>query len=225
MNMEQIARIRVLIADDHDIFRDGLSLLLLKEPTIELVGDAANGKQLTQMAKELHPDIVLTDLKMPEMDGIEAIQTIKELYPAIKSIALSSFDSDAMVIDALEAGAMGYIIKNADRGEIVDAIRMVYTGSPYYCKTTSGRLVKLIARSEFNPYKADASKLFSEKEKEIIRLICEEKTSKEIGELLFMSSRTVEGHRVKILEKMNVKTTAGVAIYAIKNGIYNTYQE
>jgi DNA-binding NarL/FixJ family response regulator len=223
--MEQIASIRVLIADDHDIFRDGLSLLLLKEPTIELVGDAANGKQLIQMAKELHPDIVLTDLKMPEMDGIEAIQTIKELYPAIKSIALSSFDSDAMVIDALEAGAMGYIIKNADRGEIVDAIRMVYTGSPYYCKTTSGRLVKLIARSEFNPYKADASKLFSDKEKEIIRLICEEKTSKEIGELLFMSSRTVEGHRVKILEKMNVKTTAGVAIYAIKNGIYNTYQE
>ena len=110
--MEQIARIRVLIADDHDIFRDGLSLLLLKEPTIELVGDAANGKQLIQMAKELHPDIVLTDLKMPEMDGIEAIQTIKELYPAIKSIALSSFDSDAMVIDALEAGAMGYIIKS-----------------------------------------------------------------------------------------------------------------
>lgn len=223
--MEQLARIRVLIADDHDIFRDGLSLLLLKEPTIELVGDAANGKRLIQMAKELQPDIVLTDLKMPEMDGIEAIKRLKELYPVIKSIALSSFDNDAMVIDALEVGAMGYIIKNADRGEIVDAIRMVYTGSPYYCKTTSGRLVKLIARSEFNPYKADASKLFSDKEKEIIRLICEEKTSKEIGELLFMSSRTVEGHRVKILEKMNVKTTAGVAIYAIKNGIYNTYQE
>lgn len=223
--MEQLARIRVLIADDHDIFRDGLSLLLMKEPTLELVGDAANGKQLIQMAKELQPDIVLTDLKMPQMDGIEAIKTIKELYPAIKAIALSSFDSDAMVIDALEAGAMGYIIKNADRGEIIDAIRMVYTGSPYYCKTTSGRLVKLIARSEFNPYKADASKLFSEKEKEIIRLICEEKTSKEIGELLFVSSRTIEGHRVKILEKMNVKTTAGVAIYAIKNGIYNTYQE
>lgn len=225
-NMEQLARIRVLIADDHDIFRDGLSLLLLKEPTIELVGDAANGKKLIQMAKELQPDIVLTDLKMPEIDGIEAIKTLKELYPTtIKAIALSSFDSDTMVIDALEAGAMGYIIKNADRGEIVDAIRMVYTGSPYYCKTTSGRLVKLIARSEFNPYKADTIKLFSDKEKEIIRLICEEKTSKEIGELLFMSSRTVEGHRVKILEKMNVKTTAGIAIYAIKNGIYEAYPD
>lgn len=225
MTMEQLLPIRVLIADDHDIFRDGLSLLLMKEPTIELVGDAANGNRLIQMAKELHPDIILTDLKMPEIDGIEAVKTIKEQLPAIKTIALSSFDSDAMVIDALEAGAMGYIIKNADRGEIIDAIRMVFTGSPYYCKTTSSRLVKLIARSEFNPYKTDAPKLFSDKEKDIIRLICEEKTSKEIGELLFMSSRTVEGHRVKILEKMNVKTTAGVAIYAIKNGLYNPDQE
>lgn len=224
-NMEQLATIRVLIADDHDIFRDGLSLLLMKEPTLQLIGDAANGKQLIQMAKELQPDIILTDLKMPQVDGIEAIKVLKEQDPNVKAIALSSFDSDAMVIDALEAGAMGYIIKNADRGEIIDAIRMVYTGSPYYCKTTSSRLVKLIARSEFNPYKTDVSKLFSDKEKEIIRLICEEKTSKEIGELLFMSSRTVEGHRVKILEKMNVKTTAGVAIYAIKNGIYNAQQE
>ncbi|MBL0883464.1 MAG: response regulator transcription factor [Chitinophagaceae bacterium] len=223
--MEQLTRIRVLIADDHDLFRDGLSLLLMNEPTVELVGDAANGKQLVKLAKELNPDIILTDLKMPEIDGIEAIKILKQNDPDIKIITLSSFDSDAMVIDALEAGAMGYIIKNAERGEIIDAIKMVYTGSPYYCKTTSGRLVKLIVRSEFNPYKVDASKLFSDKEKEIIRLICEEKTSKEIGELLFMSSRTVEGHRVKILEKMNVKTTAGIAIYAIKNGIYKAYQE
>lgn len=220
MIMEQLAPIRVLIADDHDIFRDGLSFLLIKEPTLELVGDAANGKQLVQMSKELQPDIVLTDLKMPEINGIQAIKMLKDLYPTIKSIALSSFDSDSMVIDALEAGAMGYIIKNADRGEIIDAIRMVYAGSPYYCKTTSGRLVKLIARSEFNPYKKNTPKLFTDKEKQIIRMICEEKTSKEIGEALFMSTRTVEGHRVKILEKMNVRTTAGIAIYAIKNGIY-----
>lgn len=218
--MEQQSTIRVLIADDHDIFRDGLSFLLMKESSVQLVGDAANGKQLLQLAEELKPDIILTDLKMPELDGIKAIKIIKQNFPDIKIIALSTFDSDAMVIDALEAGAMGYIVKNADRGEIVDAIRMVYTGSPYYCKTTSGRLVKLIARSEFNPYKSDTPKLFSDKEKQIIRMICEEKTSKEIGEALFMSARTVEGHRVKILEKMSVKTTAGVAIYAIKNGIY-----
>jgi two-component system, NarL family, response regulator NreC len=218
--MEIPKPIRVIIADDHHIFRDGLASLLNKDPIIELVGDAPDGKRLIQLVRDYHPDIILTDLRMPEMDGIAAIKSIVQKNPDAKIIALSTFDSDAMVIEALEAGAMGYIVKNADRTEIMEAIRMVYTGSPYYCKTTSNRLMKLIAKSEFNPYKKTGSKLFSEKEKEIIRMICEEKTSKEIGEALFMSARTVEGHRLKILEKMNVKTTAGIAIYAMKNGFY-----
>lgn len=218
--MEIPKPIRVVIADDHQIFRDGLAFLLNKDPIVELVGDAPNGKRLIQIVQEFNPDIILTDLRMPEMDGIAAIRSIIQKNADAKIIALSTFDSDAMVIDALEAGAMGYIVKNADRGEIIDAIRMVYTGSPYYCKTTSNRLMKLIAKSEFNPYKKTGIKLFSDKEKEIIRMICEERTSKEIGETLFLSARTVEGLRVKILEKMNVKTTAGVAIYAIKNGFY-----
>lgn len=212
--------IRVAIADDHQIFRDGLAFLLGREPIIDLVGEAPNGKRLLQIVREFNPDVILTDLRMPELDGIAAIKLMIQQNQDAKIIALSTFDSDTMVIDALEAGAMGYIVKNADRAEIMEAIRMVYTGSPYYCKTTSNRLMKLIAKSEFNPYKKTGIKLFSEREKDIIRMICEEKTSKEIGEALFMSARTVEGHRLKILEKMNVKTTAGIAIYAMKNGFY-----
>lgn len=218
--MEISTPIRVAIADDHHIFRDGLAFLLNKEPLVELVGEAPDGRRLVQIVRDLNPDIILTDLRMPEMDGIAAIKSIIEKNKDAKIIALSTFDSDTMVIEALEAGAMGYIVKNADRGEIMEAIRMVYTGSPYYCKTTSNRLIRLIAKSEFNPYKKTGVKLFSDKEKEVIRMICEEKTSKEIAEKLFLSVRTVEGQRVKILEKMNVKTTAGIAIYAIKNGLY-----
>lgn len=218
--MEISTPIHVAIADDHHIFRDGLAFLLNKEPLVELVGEAPDGRRLVQIVRDLNPDIILTDLRMPEMDGIAAIKSIIEKNKDAKIIALSTFDSDTMVIEALEAGAMGYIVKNADRGEIMEAIRMVYTGSPYYCKTTSNRLIRLIAKSEFNPYKKTGVKLFSDKEKEVIRMICEEKTSKEIAEKLFLSVRTVEGQRVKILEKMNVKTTAGIAIYAIKNGLY-----
>lgn len=218
--MEQATQITVLIADDHDIYRDGLFMLLTKDPMLTVVGDASNGKQLLHLYKEHQPDIVLTDLRMPELDGISAIKAIVQLNPVAKIIALSTFDSDTMVTDALEAGAMGYIVKNAERGEITEAIRMVAAGNPYYCKTTSNRLVRLIARSDFNPYHHTSPKIFSEKEREIIKLICQEKTSKEIGDTLFMSPRTVEGHRTRILEKMNVKTTAGIAIYALKNGFF-----
>lgn len=219
--MEQGSPITIVIADDHDIYRDGLFMLLTKDPHIKVVGDATNGKQLVRLFKEFRPDIVLTDLRMPELDGVTAIREIIQFNPDAKIIALSTFDSDTMVTDALEAGAMGYIVKNAERGEITEAVRMVYAGNPYYCKTTSSRLIRLIAKSEFNPYKVPSPKLFSEKEREIIKFICQEKTSKEIGDLLFMSPRTVEGHRIKILEKMNVKTTAGVAIYALKNGLFH----
>lgn len=219
-NMEQTTQITVIIADDHDIYRDGLSMLLTKDPLIKVIGDAANGKQLLRLYREFQPDIIITDLRMPELDGVSAIREIVQLKQGAKIIALSTFDSDTMVTDALEAGAMGYIVKNAARGEITEAIRMVYAGIPYYCKTTSSRLVRLIAKSDFNPYNQSAQKLFSEKEREIIKLICLEKTSKEIGDTLFISPRTVEGHRTKILEKMNVKTTAGIAIYALKNGFF-----
>ncbi|HCL05235.1 MAG TPA: DNA-binding response regulator, partial [Chitinophagaceae bacterium] len=150
--MEQTPQITVIIADDHDIYRDGLFMLLTKDPLIMVLGDASNGKQLIRLFKEYQPDIVLTDLRMPELDGVSAIREMVQLKPGAKIIALSTFDSDTMVTDALEAGAMGYIVKNAERGEITEAIRMVYAGNPYYCKTTSNRLVRLIAKSDFNPY-------------------------------------------------------------------------
>ena len=212
-------KIKVIIADDHDLYRDGLRMLLHADNDIEVIAEASNGMELIQFANQLTPDVILTDLIMPGVDGVQAI---KEIYRQgiIRIVALSTFDSEHLIVEALEAGALGYILKNAQKGEIIEAIKTIYNFTPYYCKSTSSRLVKLISKSKFNPYTKLQLDLFSEKEKEIIRLICGEKSSEEIGKILFMSKRTVDGVRAKILSKMNVKTVAGVAIYAIKNSIF-----
>ena len=212
-------KIRVIIADDHDLYRAGLQMLLANDNEIEVVAEASNGRELIQHASQYSSDVIVTDLIMPGIDGVQAIKEIhKTGFKRI--IALSTFDSEHLIVEALEAGAFGYILKNAQNGEIIEAIKTVYNYTPYYCKSTNSRLVRMISKSKFNPYTKESHDLFSDKEKEIIRLVCEEKSSEEIGKILFMSKRTVDGMRAKILVKMNVKTSAGVAIYAIKNSLY-----
>jgi DNA-binding NarL/FixJ family response regulator len=217
--MPTVADIKLIIADDHEIFRDGFKLMLSKFPEIKLVGEAANGRELLELIEKENPDVILTDIKMPVMDGIEATKKIVELYPDKGIIGLSMYDDDELIIEMLEAGAKGYLIKNAGKEQIIEAIKTVYKDEPYYCRTTSNKLTQMIAKSRFNPYKKTTKAEFSEREKEIIACICDEMTNKEIGDKLFISVRTVEGHRLKILEKMNVKNTVGLVVYAIKNGI------
>ncbi|MFN8244325.1 MAG: response regulator transcription factor [Ferruginibacter sp.] len=217
--MQTLADIRLLIADDHEIFRDGFRLMLTKYPDIILAGEASNGRELVELTASLQPDVIITDIKMPVMDGIEATKKIVEQFPGIGVIGLSMYDEDELIIEMLEAGARGYLIKNAGKEQITEAIRTVYNDEPYYCKTTSYKLTTMIAKSRFNPYKKTAKAEFSDREKEIISLICHEMTNKEIGDQLYLSVRTVEGHRLKIMEKMNVKNTVGLVVYAIRNGI------
>lgn len=211
--------IRLIIADDHEIFRDGLSLMLSKQPDMQLAGQAANGRELVSLVNELNPDVVLTDVKMPLMDGIEATRFLLTQKPELRIIALSMFDEENLIVDMLEAGARGYLLKNADKQEILDAIHSVYDNRPYYCHHTSSRLASLISKSKFNPYKRKEPPVFTDREIEIIRLICQQLTAQEIADRVFLSKRTVEGHRTRILEKMNVKNTAGVVIYALKHRI------
>lgn len=211
--------VRIVIADDHQIFREGVKLTLSKLTDVVMLAEASNGVQLVELVKKHQPQVVITDIKMPQMDGIEATRKIKAILPNVGIIALSMFDQDDLILDMLEAGASGYLLKNADKDEIAEAIRSVAVGDPYYCKTTNSKLTRLIASSRFNPYQRKLKPVFTEKELEIIELICKELTNKEIADKLFMSIRTVEGHRQKILDKMEVKNSVGLVIYALQNGI------
>jgi DNA-binding NarL/FixJ family response regulator len=212
--------IKVVIADDHEIFRDGFKMILGKMKNCLLIGEASNGRELLEIVANTTPDLVITDIKMPAMDGIEATRKIREKWPSMGIIALSMFNEDDLIMEMLEAGANGYLIKNADKAEIMDAIVAVASGDPYYCRGTNNKLTKLIANSRFHPFHRKKIVEFSEKEIEIIRLICQEMTNKEIGENLFLSIRTVEGHRLRILDKMGVKNSVGLVIYAIQNNIF-----
>lgn len=213
--------IRVIIADDHAIFRDGLKQALASEDNIFVVGEASDGKELIHLVGESKPDVILTDIRMPVMDGISATKKILEISPDVCIIGLSMFDDEAHIVDMLESGAKGYLLKNADKSEIIEAINSVFHGELYYCKHTSFTLAKMISSSKLNPNKRKEKIEFTERELEIIQLICDQLTNKEIAEKLYLSTRTVEGHRLKIQEKMNAKNTAGIVICALKLGLYN----
>ncbi|ACU60386.1 response regulator transcription factor [Chitinophaga pinensis] len=211
--------IRLVIADDHEIFRDGLALMLSRQPDITLVGQANNGRELLELLTSVEADVVMTDLKMPLMDGITATRALLQRNPDIKIIALSMFDEEELIVEMLEAGAKGYLLKNADKQEIIEAINSVYEDHIFYCRQTSARLAAMIVKSRFNPPRENNAVTFTDREKEIIRLICQQFTAQEIGDKIFLSKRTVEGHRTRILEKMNVKNTAGVVVFALKNNL------
>jgi DNA-binding NarL/FixJ family response regulator len=212
--------IDVILADDHEIFRDGFAVMVNKIPDINLVGQASNGEELLQLIRELKPDVIVTDIKMPVMDGIEATKQIRKEFPNLGIIAFSMFDEDNLIVDMLEAGAKGYLLKNAQKEEIIAAIKTVHKGEPYYCRETTHKLAEMIANSNFNPAKKNAGPEFSEREIAIIRLICEEYTNKQIAEMLDLSKRTIEDYREKILEKIDAKNSAGIVVYAIRNKIF-----
>ena len=217
--MTVIPDIKIIIADDHEMYRDGFKLMLTKQADIQLTGEAENGRELLELVAEMRPDVVVTDIKMPVMDGIEAARKISEQYPDVGIIGLSMFDEDDLIVDMLEAGAKGYLLKNASKEQIGEAIRTVYSGDPYYCKSTSRKLTEMIAKSKFNPYRKKEKVEFTERETEVIELVCQELSNKEIAEKLFLSIRTVEGLRLKVAEKMSVKNPVGMVLYALKHGI------
>lgn len=218
--MSNAIPVRIVLADDHELFRDGFKVMLRKQKEIELIGEASNGEELVQLVEKVQPDIVITDIKMPVMDGIEATRKISKEFPQIGIIAFSMFDEESLVVDMLEAGARGYLIKNAHKHEIIEAINMVNENHTYYCSTTSKKLAKLIATSAFDPYRKHKPVEFTDREISVISLICEEKTNKEIADKLNLSIRTIEGYRDKIQDKIKAKNAAGIVIYAIKHRIY-----
>lgn len=214
------AAIRIAIADDHAIFRQGICFLLKDESTIQLIGQAANGRELIRLVEQEKPDVVITDIMMPEMDGVETTRLITAQFPQVGVIALSMFDNESLVLDMLEAGAKGFLLKTTTKEEIIEAVTIVKGKGTYYCATTSNKLVRLMARSNFNPYKPGKKPQFTDRELEIIRLLCQELCSKEIALHLGLNPRSVESARERIQEKIGAKNMIGIAVYAIRNNIY-----
>jgi len=208
--------IRIILADDHEIFRDGFTNLIDMQPGIELVAEAADGEQLIRVTQKFLPDVVLTDIKMPVMDGIEATRDIAKKFPHIGIIALSMFNDDDLLFDMMEAGAKGYLLKNAQKEEVISAINSVNKNAQYFCNDTQLKLAKLNFKNRRNNHD------LNEREIEIMKLICKEFSNKEIGEIISLSSRTIEGHRERILQKTQSRNTVGIVRFAYKHKIIST---
>ncbi len=213
------SQIRLMIADDFPMFREGLHLLLRHFADIKITGEAEDGAALLSLIEKKQPDVVVTDIQMPVMNGVELTKRIRAEYPAIKVIALSIFGDEDLIMEMLDAGANGYIIKNAPKEEVYEAIETVYRGNPYFCNSTSMKLGKMVAASRkvLSPVQEIN---FNEKELEIIRLICEQYASKEIADKTKLAHRTVEKYRDRIMEKTGARNVVGIVVYAIKKGLY-----
>lgn len=207
--------IKIILADSHELFRDGFKSLINQCTGITLVAEAFNGEHLVRLAERHMPDVILTEVDMPVMDGIEASKLISEKFPQIAIIALSMFNGIHFVKEMIAAGAKGYLKKNADKEEIISAIETVSAHNDYYCRDTMPKLVKL--RSAISC--SSAGNELSCKEKQIITLICRGFMNKEIAKEIFQSVRTVEGYRERIMEKTRTKNPATLALYAIANKI------
>lgn len=211
-------KIRIIIADDHPIVRAGLAATLHEYTGIEIIAQVTNGSQLVQAVRQYAPDVVITDLRMPEMDGIEAITKIRKINSEVRCIVMSQYDKDHLILSTVRAGAMGFLIKTAGKHEIYNAIMSVYRFNPYYCHN-SARKLNAINSSGIDSAD-DKGVDLTDKEKAVLRLICEDKSSKEIGNELFISSRTVEGHKQRIKTKIGTHTTVGIVLYAVFNDLY-----
>ena len=211
-------KINVLIADDHAVFRAGLKTLLSKIPAMHVCGEVNNGEDLLKMAVTLKPDVVITDIEMPLLDGILATKELCKKMPDSRILVLSVHASEDHIVKMVDAGAMGYIMKSADTDEIIEAIYTLEQHKPYFCKTITEKLTDIISKHLKVPVKEPV--FFTEREKEIMNLICDEYTSKAIAHTLCLSKRTIEGHRTRIMDKIGAKSVAGVIAYAFENGIY-----
>jgi len=213
--MKNLKKIKVFITDDHDVVIDGLIALLQSENDIQIVGRANNGKQLIEMLKNKPVDLVLMDIDMPIMNGVEATSYLKKNFPEIKVLILTMYNTPEFIANLLRIGADGYLLKNTRKKELVAAIRMVTNGQSFYAPDVT----QTIMESFKSGITSSSEPELTDREKDILRLITAEHTSREIGKKLFISFHTVERHRKNIIAKLGVKNVAGLVKYAIRKGL------
>ena len=207
-------RIRILLADDHAVVRQGFKMILDAEADMEIVGEAGNGRQAVDLAEQLRPDVVVMDVAMPELNGIEATRRLASSVPHARVIALSMHKDSVYVREILRAGARGYLLKDSGAADLVAAIHAVASGESYLSPAVSNAVLDDYRRHVTNPID-----LLTSREREVLQLLAEGKTNKEIAGVLNLSVYTVDAHRGRIMEKLNLHSITDLVRFAVRNGL------
>ena len=208
--------IRLLVADDHPVVRDGLTAILGTQPDFAVVGEAATGLEAVQKSEALQPDVILLDLEMPEMDGVEALRRLREANPDIRAIVFTAFDTDERILSAVQAGAKGYLLKGAPREELFNAIRVVYAGGVLLQPIVTSKLLHSISSQE---EQAGSLEPLTARELEVLRLMSQGLQNKEIAAALVISERTVKFHVSSILSKLSAGNRTEAVTIAARQGL------
>lgn len=206
----------IMIVDDHPMIRQILKITIGDSSDLKIIGEACNGKEAIELSKNLSPDIVITDIQMPGINGLELTKQLIKHLPRTKIIALSMLDDEGLIVNMLDAGAMGYLLKDVFAEEVIIAIRTVLEGEKYFSRSISAKIVKMVAKGDYSSHKNVKPRL-SQKETMIVKLICMEKSSKQIADELRLTKKAVDGLRDQILKKLDVANTAGLVRYAMRN--------
>lgn len=207
-------RIRILLADDHAVVRQGFKMILGAQPDMEIVGEAGNGREAVDLAEKLRPEVVVMDVAMPELNGIEATRRIADSSPHTKVLALSMHKDSVYVRETLRAGARGYLLKDSPAGDLLSAVRAVASGEGYLSPAVSNAVLDDYRRHVSNPID-----LLTSREREVLQMLAEGKTNKEIAGVLNLSVYTVDAHRGRIMEKLNLHSINELVRFALRNGL------
>src|SRR5580693_6508311 len=207
-------KIHILLADDHAIVRQGFKMILAAQPDMEIVGEAGNGREAVELAEKLRPEVVVMDVSMPELNGIEATRRLAASTPHTRVVALSMHKDSVYVREMLRAGARGYLLKDSGAADLVSAVRLVASGEGYLSPAISNAVLDDYRKHVTNPID-----LLSTREREVLQMLAEGKTNKEIAVVLNLSVYTVEAHRGRIMEKLNVHSINELVRFAVRNGL------
>jgi DNA-binding NarL/FixJ family response regulator len=212
------SKTKIIIVDDHSLFREGIKLLVEMEGLAEVIAEAENGQVFLNLLEKMNPDLVLMDIEMPVMDGMEATMKAIAMRPDLKILALTMLSGKDNYIDMIKAGVMGFVVKTSGKLELEKAIKTVIGGESYFSNELLRRIIVNSDKHQTNSYISnDTDNQFTDRELEILQLFCKGMTANEIANKLFRSVKTIESHRSKLLEKSNSKNTINLVLYAIKN--------
>jgi two-component system response regulator NreC len=210
---------RILLADDHNVLRKGLRRILEEQPEVEVVGEARDGREAVTLASSTHPDVVVMDIGMPLMNGLEATRQILAKNPRLNVLILSMYSDENYVVQTLRAGARGYLLKDSAEEELIDAVRAVAKGQSFYSPKIKEMLLGDSMQRLREEGVSDSYELLTPREREVLQLIAEGKSNKEAAAALFVSPTTIETHRARIMEKLDLHSTADIVLYSVRKGI------